>query len=56
MFSTFSDLILRGALSFILTLIIGYSGIWWAFPLDWLVGTALSVYFYYKGNWKPSMN
>ncbi len=56
MFSTFSDLILRVALSFILASIIGYSGIWWAFPLGWLVGTALSVYFYYKGNWKPSIN
>ncbi|WP_346912287.1 MATE family efflux transporter [Clostridium sp.] len=54
MFSTFSDLILRVAFSFILASIIGYSGIWWSFPLGWLVGTALSVYFYYKGTWKPS--
>jgi len=56
MFTTFSDLILRVALSFILAAVIGYSGIWWAFPLGWLVGTSLSVYFYYKGNWKPSIN
>jgi len=54
MFSTFSDLILRVAFSFILASMIGYSGIWWSFPLGWLVGTALSVYFYYKGTWKPS--
>ncbi len=53
MFATFSDLILRVALSFILASIIGYSGIWWAFPLGWIIGTALSVYFYYKGTWKP---
>ncbi len=56
MFATFSDLILRVALSFILASIIGYSGIWWAFPLGWIIGTALSVYFYYKGTWKPSIN
>lgn len=56
MFSTFSDLILRVVLSFGLSAVIGYSGIWWAFPLGWFVGTALSVYFYYKGNWKPIIN
>ena len=56
MFATFSDLILRVALSFILASIIGYSGIWLAFPLGWIIGTALSVYFYYKGTWKPSIN
>lgn len=56
MFATFSDLILRVAVSFILASIIGYSGIWWAFPLGWIIGTALSVYFYYKGTWKPSIN
>lgn len=56
MFATFSDLILRVAISFILASIIGYSGIWWAFPLGWIIGTALSVYFYYKGTWKPSIN
>ncbi len=56
MFATFSDLILRVALSFILASIIGYSGIWWSFPLGWIIGTALSVYFYYKGTWKPSIN
>lgn len=56
MFATFSDLILRVAISFILASIIGYSGIWWSFPLGWIIGTALSVYFYYKGTWKPSIN
>jgi len=55
MLTTFSDLILRVLLSFILAGIIGYSGIWWSFPLGWFVGTGLSVFFYYRGKWIPDL-
>ena len=46
MFSTFSDLILRVALSWGLSRIFGSVGIWMSWPIGWIVGTGLSVTFY----------
>ena len=50
--TTFSDLLLRVALAYILPVWMGYLGIWWAWPIGWLIGTAISVYYYRSGHWK----
>ena len=49
MIATFTDLILRVALAFVLAgTALGSVGIWCAWPIGWVVGTILSVYFYRK--------
>ena len=45
--ATFTDLILRVVLAFILSATaLGSTGIWCAWPIGWGVATALSVLFY----------
>ena len=47
--ATFTDLILRVVLAFILSATaLGSTGIWCAWPIGWVVATALSVMFYRK--------
>lgn len=50
MISTFTDLIIRVALSAALAHVFGYLGIWCAWPFGWIVGTLLSVTFYKRGD------
>lgn len=45
MVATFSDLILRVALSFVFAEAFGVTGIWFSWPVGWLVGSALSLYY-----------
>lgn len=45
MVATFSDLILRVALSFVLAGMMGTTGVWLSWPVGWLVGSTLSVYY-----------
>lgn len=52
MVTTFGDLALRVICSYIFSAFWGYLGIWWAYPLGWIVGTALSFIFYRGGWWK----
>ncbi len=52
MVATFSDLILRVALGYILSVPFGSTGIWMSWPIGWTLGTALSLAFYAKGVWK----
>lgn len=58
MTTTFSDLIVRVILAFVLPSLIwngqplGVTGIWCAWPVGWIVGTALAVVFYFSGTWK----
>ncbi len=52
MATTFSDLVLRVGLAYILPLGMGYLGIWWAWPIGWFLGALLSLYFYRRGKWK----
>ncbi|MCQ2481311.1 MAG: polysaccharide biosynthesis C-terminal domain-containing protein, partial [Clostridia bacterium] len=53
MVSTFTDLILRVVLSEILSrTALGYVGIWCAWPIGWIMGTMVSVYFLKKSIWK----
>ena len=52
MISTFTDLILRVALAFILSLWLDTMGIWLSWPIGWLVAMALSLLFYRQGRWQ----
>lgn len=52
MVTTFSDLLLRVVFAYLLPQWMGYLGIWWAWPLGWVLGTVLSVFFYRRGRWK----
>lgn len=54
MATTFADLLLRVAFSYIFASKIGYIGIYWAFPAGWALGTFLSIYYYVKGKWKET--
>ncbi len=48
MVATFTDLVLRVMLAYILTPIFGSTGIWLSWPIGWVVATILSVIFYVK--------
>ncbi len=48
MVATFTDLILRVILAFVLSPLMGYCGIWVSWPIGWTVATILSVIFYFK--------
>ena len=53
MVSTFSDLILRVLLAWMLCrTVLGSTGIWCAWPIGWIIGTALSIHFYRSGTWQ----
>ena len=53
MLSTFADRRFRVALAYILTPSMGATGIWTSWPVGWTLATALSVFCYAKGYWKP---
>lgn len=46
MIATFTDLILRVVLSYVLAVPFGITGVWMSWPIGWLTATALSVIFY----------
>lgn len=48
MIATFSDLILRVVLAFVLAGMFGTMGVWLSWPVGWIVGTGISVYYYQK--------
>lgn len=48
MIATFTDLILRVVLAKILSVPFGSTGIWMAWPVGWLISTAMSYIFYVK--------
>lgn len=52
--ATFTDLLLRVVLAFILSGFMGTDGIWWSWPIGWTAATVLSVIFYLSGVWKRS--
>lgn len=52
MAATFTDLILRVALAFVLSAAMhSETGIWLSWPIGWCLGTVLSLVFYKKGDW-----
>ncbi|MDD3221741.1 MAG: MATE family efflux transporter [Clostridia bacterium] len=54
MAATFTDLILRVVLSYILASIMGVNGIWMSWPIGWSIATVLSCFFYKQGKWAQS--
>lgn len=48
MIATFTDLILRVGLAFLLSKQLGSVGIWLSWPIGWIVGTVLSLLFFHK--------
>ena len=55
MTATFTDLILRVALAFLLSgTALGATGIWCAWPVGWSVATAMSIRFYQSGIWNKN--
>ncbi len=51
MAATFTDLVLRVALAFVLSIPFGSTGIWLTWPVGWIIGMALSLVFYRSGPW-----
>ena len=54
MAATFSDLLLRVILAYILVPNIGFSGFLWAWPIGWGLSAAMSFWFYFRGNWRST--
>ena len=49
MAATFSDLVLRVVLAFVLSgLLHAAVGIWYAWPVGWCIGTGISIFFYQR--------
>lgn len=55
MITTFSDLILRVVLGFVLSGVWAEKGIWMSWPIGWAIGTILSLIFYFTGVWKKKV-
>lgn len=55
MITTFSDLILRVVLAFILFPFWNTTGIWLSWPIGWTVAAILSLWFTLKGAWKQML-
>lgn len=56
MVSTFSDLLLRVVLSYILSPVFSELGIWYSWPVGWILATVISTAFYFTGAWKKNIN
>ncbi len=53
MFDTIFDGIIRVALAIYLpTTVLGVNGIWWAWPIGWVLATIMAVSFYHFGEWR----
>ena len=50
--TTFTDLLLRVGLAWLLPHWFGYVGIWMSWPVGWTLSAALAVVFYKGGKWK----
>lgn len=56
MAATFTDLILRVVLAFVLSgTILGSIGIWCAWPVGWVIATIMSTCFYHRGGWNRTI-
>lgn len=56
MISTFSDLLLRVVLSYAFSPYFGETGIWYSWPIGWVLATIISSVFYFTGMWKKRIN
>jgi len=50
--TTFTDLIIRVVLAYAFADTLGAEGVWWCWPIGWVVSAGLSAYFYASGHWK----
>lgn len=52
--TTFTDLILRVVLAYVFSgpMGMGIEGVWWSWPVGWVISAAISVCFYAFGTWK----
>lgn len=55
MTSTFTDLVLRVLLAYLLSMLFQALGIWLAWPIGWTAATVLSIVFYTTGVWKKRL-
>ncbi len=56
MIATLTDLVLRVVLAIVLSVKFGYIGIWFSWPVGWIIATVLSVWFYHNGMWEKNLN
>ena len=54
MITTFTDLVLRIILAFLLAPKFGPNGIWMSWPIGWSIAAALSLVFYFSGVWRKN--
>lgn len=56
MIATFTDLFVRVILSYVFSVGLGLGslGIWLSWPVGWILGAILSVFYYKQGKWKKS--
>jgi Na+-driven multidrug efflux pump len=52
----FLELGAKVAAAFALSSLFSYSGIWFAWPIGWLLSSALLVPYFYMGRWKKKIN
>lgn len=55
MIATFADLIIRVALSYILSAKLDVIGVWMSWPIGWVIATAISYLFYRRVDWDSRM-
>ncbi len=53
--ATFTDLVIRVLLAYILSPIFGPVGLWMAWPIGWMVGMAMSLYYNKSEKWKQNI-
>ena len=51
MVATFTDLLLRVVLALVFAGSFGETGIWFAWPVGWVVAAVMSILFYRHGSW-----
>lgn len=54
MTTTFSDLLIRVIIAYILAPKIGFESFLWAWPIGWTLSAVMSFWFYFRGNWRDT--
>ncbi len=52
MIGTFIDLFSRVGFTFLLSRLVGLDGIWWSWPIGWILGSSAVVILYFTKRWK----
>ena len=56
MLSSFVELASKIGFSLLLPLWFGYTGIWYAAPIGWLLGMLPDVVYYHRGRWQAALS